>query len=325
MHTIEYKEYRQDPKAIFANYLIYRVWLAIITYGILAVCDLLRFRNTKLTLGKESLQFTTGIIAAKTRKADYRQVKSFEVSQSSLGKRLSYGTVTILLNDETKIVFKFASHPNQIVKILENRAHSLGASAVNVKTEEEGWRSLVTGIVNDVSIKEVQASCREGERPKFIIGDGINGVLAAFEDRCIVIKKGAMTSFMSSSFGGGRTATFSYRDITGIEYNSGIVTGVLEILTASYSGKETNSPWQFGNTRSAHELSNTLPWDKRFYNKVRPQIEWMKHRIQESKDPSALIQSSSAPSLQELSKLYKQGVLSDREFAEAKSKLISKL
>lgn len=197
-----------------------------------------------------------------------------------------------------------------------------------ITINEEEWNALITDKVNKASLREVQQSCRADEMPKYILGDGSTGVLAVFEDRCMVIKKGLGASFMSSSLGGGRVATFAYRDITGIEYNSGILTGVLEILTPSYTGKTTNSPWTFGNDKSAYELSNTLPWSKIFYNQVRPQIEWMQQRIQEVKSAGsqpAVAQVSSSDELSKLAALHKQGVLTDKEFAEAKQKLLSKL
>lgn len=197
---------------------------------------------------------------------------------------------------------------------------------LHIRNEEE-WKAIITGKVNSASLREVLESCRPGEMPEFILGDGANGVLAAFSDRCIIIKKGLGTSFMAGSFGGGRTATFAYRDITGIEYNSGMLAGVLEILTASYSGKATNSPWAFGSDRSAHESSNTLPWDKSFYNRVRPKIEWLKQQIQDSKYSQTVTSSSSdsiADEIAKLSELRKQGILSGDEFEAAKKRLINR-
>jgi hypothetical protein len=41
---------------------------------------------------------------------------------------------------------------------------------------------------------------------------------------------------MTGSLGGGRITTFHYTEITGIEYNAGMMMGVLEILTPSYQG-----------------------------------------------------------------------------------------
>lgn len=243
-----------------------------------------------------------------------------------------------------KLIGGISGSPERLSSVLEKRREvvtkhneehealertTVGREEPNSRTEPaDKWAALAIGKVNKASIREVEMSCRPGEMPEFILGDGINGVLAAFNDRCIVIKKGIGTSLMAGSLGGGRVATFSYRDITGIEYNSGIMTGVLEILTASYTGKATNSPWQFGNDRSAHESSNTLPWGKIFYNQVRPQIEWIQQKIHEAKSvgtQQVVAQVSSSDELTKLAALHKQGILTDKEFAEAKQKILGKL
>jgi hypothetical protein len=156
-------------------------------------------------------------------------------------------------------------------------------SSENTAQTEGGWEAVTIGKVNDATLNEVKANCAEGERPQYINSDGINGSLAIFEDRCLVIKKGLGTSFMSGRLGGGMSATFDYLDITGVEYNTGMLTGVLEILTASYSGRETNSPWDFKSDRGAHAASNMLPRDKIFYKGVRPYIEEMKQLIRLAK------------------------------------------
>lgn len=214
--------------------------------------------------------------------------------------------------------------------VQEEKQNSKEQQKQYAEAYNDKWQSIITGKVNKAALREIKSSCREGEMPEFILGDGINGVLAAFGDRCMVIKKGLGTSIMASSLGGGRVATFAYRDITGIEYNSGIMSGVLEILTASYTGKTTNSPWTFGNDRSAHESSNTLPWGKIFYSKVRPQIEWLKQKIVESKTSGnqSVPASQSLNATDELSKLanmHKQGILTDKEFEAAKHKIIGKM
>ncbi len=229
-----------------------------------------------------------------------------------------------------KVVEKMSGSP-QLLNYSEQKKNETrqkyGVDTAPPTISEEELQALTKGKVNKAAIHEVQKSCRPGEAPEFILGDGINGVLAAFGDRCMVIKKGLATSFMASSLGGGRVATFAYQDITGIEYNSGIMTGVLEILTASYTGKATNSPWAFGNDKSAHESSNTLPWGKVFYNQVRPQIEWMQQKIHEVKSGGAQVvtQLSSSDELTKLAALHKQGILTDKEFAEAKQKILGKM
>lgn len=189
----------------------------------------------------------------------------------------------------------------------------------------DALRSLVIGKINTATLKEITNSLKEDETPEFILCDGMSGTLVAFQDRCLVIKKGVLTSFMASSLGGGRTATFMYSDITGIEFNSGLVMGQLEILTASYTGKRTNSVWSFGKDNSAYEMSNVLPFTNDFYKKVRTQIEWLKNKVHEAKQAPKVTQHSASDELIKLAHLHDTGVLSDAEFAEAKSKLISRI
>lgn len=192
----------------------------------------------------------------------------------------------------------------------------------------EALRSLVVGKINNATLKEIEKSLRGDEQPEFILSEPLSGAgtLVAFQDRCLVIKKGVLTSLMTSSLGGGRTATFAYADITGIEFNSGLVMGQLEILTASYTGKKTNSVWSFGKENSAYEMSNVLPWANDFYKKVRPQIEWLKQRVQEVKSSDIHTESKSvSDELEKLGRLHAKGILSDAEFAEAKAKIITLL
>jgi len=101
--------------------------------------------------------------------------------------------------------------------------------------------------------------------------------------------------------------------------------GQLEILTASYTGKKTNSVWSFGKENSAYEMSNVLPFSNDFYKKTRVQIEWLKKKVQEAKLSSRTASYSATDDLKNLAHLHNTGVLSDTEFEEAKSRIIAKL
>ncbi len=173
---------------------------------------------------------------------------------------------------------------------------------------------------------------REGEKPEFIFGEINQGALVAFKDRCAIVKKGIGTSFLAGSLGGGRVATFAYRDITAIEYNSGMVNGVLEILTPSYQGSANKDFWsgtfsgRNSNSNDPHTLSNTLPLSRPIYSQVRSKIQWMQEQIAASKHGGSTSSGTDTVSqLERLTELHKSGVLSDTEFNEAKQKLLNKL
>ena len=195
--------------------------------------------------------------------------------------------------------------------------------------------------------------CHGDEQPWLILSSMNAGVLAAWDDRLAIIKTGALTSMMAGSFGGERAATFHYRDVTGIEYNSGLMNGVLEILTPSYSGTANKDFWRGtmqGRNADANDpftLSNTLPLMKADYKLLLPQINELRQRIGGSKNPTVYVSApppASAPPppppspppppppssgsddfvtrLRELADLRDAGVLTEEEFAAAKQRIL---
>lgn len=195
----------------------------------------------------------------------------------------------------------------------------------------------VGGAPSKKATQVITQHCQSNERPWLVINSGSAGVLAAFDDRLMVIKTGAVTSFMAGSLGGGRTATFHYSDVTGIEYNSGMLNGVLEVLTPSYSGGAQKDFWKGSNkSRNADSndpwtLSNTLPLPKHLHAEALPHLNELRSRIAAAKrtvvvtqapPPAAPAAGGLAAEIAELAALRDAGVLSEDEFAAAKAKLL---
>lgn len=173
------------------------------------------------------------------------------------------------------------------------------------------------------------------EKPLFIISTYLSamaGSLVAMDDRCILIKSGVLGGLMSGSLGGARVSTFYYRDITGIEYNSGMLNGVVEILTASYNGSANKDFWKGTNkSRNADSndpwtLSNTLPLPKAEYSIAKTQFDRLRGLISESKGSNSVrvpIQDKSlADEIEKLSSLLAKGLIDEDEFKEAKRKIL---
>ena len=136
---------------------------------------------------------------------------------------------------------------------------------------------------------------------------------------------------MAGSLGGERSATFFYTQITGMEYNSGIFNGVLEILTPSYDGSRNKDFWQgLTSSRNANSddpwtLSNTLPLSKDGYKTAKGMIDDLRRLVAEAHQPKtvqAAPSSNMASELVELSKLYESGLLTEEEFLAAKKKTL---
>ncbi len=184
----------------------------------------------------------------------------------------------------------------------------------------------------------IVAHCRPGEIPWLIIASLGEGVLAAFDDRLIIVKTGAITAFQAGALGGGRVTTFPYDHVTGIEYNSGLLTGVLEILTPSYSGTENKDYWRGlgrnpnSDVNNPRALSNTLPLDKPTHAQALPHLNELRQRISQSKRVHVTVEQpvpASAPApaglaeqLAQLAQLRDAGALDDAEFSAAKQRLL---
>lgn len=216
-----------------------------------------------------------------------------------------------------------------------SEAATVAARVESAKASE--WPGvIVRGKLGRKASEAILRQCHGDETPWLILTSSVGaGTLAAFADRLIVIKAGALTSFMAGSLGGERSATFHFTDITGIEYNSGFVNGVLEILTPSYSGTANHDFWSgVGKPRNAastdpYTLSNTLPLSKAEYNAYLADINELKARISRAKSPMSVSLPVSPPvdglaeQLQKLADLRASGVLSDGEFVTAKARLLA--
>lgn len=162
------------------------------------------------------------------------------------------------------------------------------------------------------------------------------GALIAFEDRCLIAKGGVVGSFMAGSLGGGRVTTFYFDQITGIEYNSGLAAGVLEILTPSYQGSANKDYWKglsSGGKRNLDDndpwkMSNTLPLGRAEYQSAKPLIDSLRKMISEFRRGGNSVPASPSRAtdlseeLLKLSELRDKGILTDEEFTNAKAKLL---
>jgi|OM-RGC.v1.004334233 hypothetical protein len=211
------------------------------------------------------------------------------------------------------------------------RARDVGRSEVEIigaPLKEVAWRTIDEHTTPD-------------ELPWFVINAGSAGFLAAFEDRLIVAKVGGMAGFMTGSMGGGRVTSFPYSDITNIEYNSGMMTGVLEVLTPSYQGTSNHDYWRSAGAgpnkagASPFTLSNCLPLPKAQHRIALPRLTDLQKKIIDYKRPTINVQHTpssitTAPpiglagELQNLANLHHQGILDEAEFAAAKQATISR-
>jgi hypothetical protein len=196
--------------------------------------------------------------------------------------------------------------------------------------------------VSNAAARAIARISNPGESPWLMVGTGIGleGVLVAFEDRLAIIKTGLLTSAMAGSLGGERTTVIDFTDITGIEYNSGIFNGVLEVLTASYEGSTNKDFWRGkrdprnSNSNDPHTLSNTLPLNKLDYKKGAAAIQDLRSRISKAKRRETSVVAnvtvpdgapSRADELKKFAELLAVGAITQDEFDAAKQRILDTL
>ena len=288
-----------------------------------------------------------------------KQMFSDDFRGESVGmSATAWRMLTLISQDGTMVKFGDLTQKRDVPRVLQVlahlREHGDGARARQYDTESEQQAAMdsasflddatvisnqiVGGEVSKKALEQIRKHARAGERPWFVLSSGTGGVLAAFDDRLLIIKTGALTSMMAGSLGGGRTTTFEFAHVTGIEYNAGMLSGVLEVLTPSYQGTANKDFWR-GTTRSRnadsndpYTLSNTLPLDRATYARAQDSLNELRRRIAESGRHTVVVQqsapattSSVAQELSDLAELHRTGVLSDEEFADAKAAVLARL
>jgi hypothetical protein len=283
--------------------------------------------------------------------ARYSEIQSLATSEQK-------GTIEIVRQDGRSMTFKqvpkedvgaiehYARHGQNtpaspaLLEALDNADAAVAVAAGRVESARNiDWpNTIVRGKPSRKASEAILRQCQEDQHPWLILtAAGGAGTLVAFEDRMAIIKTGALTSFMAGTLGGERSATFHYIDITGIEYNSGFLNGVLEVLTPSYQGSANRDFWQ-GSSQSRNAdsndpwtLSNTLPLTKIEYNDYLTEINELKARIRRAKQVNVQVVAPQAPAsasdglteqLKSLAQLRQAGALTDEEFTAAKARLL---
>lgn len=255
---------------------------------------------------------------------------------SKTGERTSFGTVSAAAADDVVAQLQAAIDAYTNTDVHGGIVHEREQS-------ETAWAEthFIEKTPGKKALQLIKENCGPGEAPWLVVhaSGQASGVLVVFRDRCMIIKAGGMTGFMAGTLGGARVTTFYYRDITGVEYNSGMLSGVLEILTPSYQGSANKDFWRGtlasrnADANDPFTLSNALPMDKRMYAKVLPYINQMRAMITQSRDPIAQqstestsrpAPSSMADELSSLAALHESGALTDAEFIEAKQNALQR-
>jgi hypothetical protein len=225
-------------------------------------------------------------------------------------------------------------------------------SAIGVKTTSADGENKSTSdqsalrVLPAKTLKIVRPHISQNEAVFLCLVGGFGQALIALGDRVLIAKAG----LMSGNVFGGKVNTFPYREITGVEIHTGMTTGVLVIQTPSFPGIQAGGYWTKGKGNPA-ELPNAIPLPNK--NVV---AAWQEHLAllrtgiasgglkpadttqhpdlgppifltpiappAPANAPDVPTSGGIADEIEKLAKLRDSGVLSDEEFAQAKTKLL---
>jgi hypothetical protein len=142
--------------------------------------------------------------------------------------------------------------------------------------------------------------------------------LVCLDDRLLILKRG----FYAGAAFGAMAATIFYRDVTGIQVRTHLVSGWIEISTPSFQGAERN---RTGTRRSSakHDVitqPNCVPVQRRYvalYHVALSELRGLIAHAKLEQDPRGVVAQ-----LERLAMLHRDGVVDDREFALAKSTIL---
>jgi hypothetical protein len=121
-----------------------------------------------------------------------------------------------------------------------------------------------------------------------VIG-GWHQAIVALKERLLVIKPGMVAG---ATFGA-RVTSFYYRDITGIEVNTGLISGVIEINTPAYQGTKQKDFWNVkDDDKNPFRVTNCLPVDRFELKEYKPYIDRLRKMIREAKQDRVIQQPS---------------------------------
>jgi hypothetical protein len=174
----------------------------------------------------------------------------------------------------------------------------------------------ILGRIGKSQLATVYQLCRPGELPRFVLAEGTNGALAAFADRCAIIKTGRMTTLMFSLGRAGRLNVFPYSEIAELRFVPRTFTGTLMIVPVSVVDDQDYR----GDIGNAYKRSDALPLSKAAYDDAREQLAWLRNQIAGRPTPPV----DFVGELERLAELWAEEALSDEEYEQAKRILLDR-
>jgi hypothetical protein len=126
---------------------------------------------------------------------------------------------------------------------------------------------------------------------------------------------------MSGNTFGGKTSSWEYRNVTGVQLTTGAMSGALVIRAA---GEDSVNATYWGSGKgSAQESPNAITFSTKPSQGVQQLVGELRQLVSAGqRSPSDVATTSLTDQLRELGELRESGVLTEEEFLTAKGKLL---
>jgi hypothetical protein len=187
-----------------------------------------------------------------------------------------------------------------------------------VRTRRFVRRPLVGGaeVLSRRLRRELEVSTQSGEQIHFCLRGELGNALVCLDDRLLILKRG----FHAGTTFGAMTATIFYPDVTGIQVRMHLVSGWIEISSPSFQGSDHRGRARSqGAGSSVFKQPNCVPVSRRHVGAYREALAELRRLVAVSKleQHNGLVDQ-----LERLATLRQRGLLDEREFSAAKSKLV---
>jgi len=167
--------------------------------------------------------------------------------------------------------------------------------------------------------RELDRSMHDGEAVRFCLRGDLGHALVCLDDRLVILKGG----FHAGTTFGAMSATIYYRDVTGIQVRTHLMSGWIEISSPSFQGRERKRSRQPRTSdRDVYKLPNCVPIHRRHADAYADPLARLRELVAAAKHeqrPAAAV----VDELERLAALRRDGWITEQEFAAAKDRLLA--
>lgn len=241
-----------------------------------------------------------------------------------VGTVRDWETVEFPIEKECQLILKCGINPSKgIVNIQDGMRTEVQSKFLNGNT-------IVADVIKatPITMDEQESDRTEQERKERICSvpeirkfEGARGrMLEVFEDKCILITRAGMGSFLTGNITDGEK-TIYYVDCIGVQFKrAGITLGYLQLETASNLGNNKRNNFFNENTFTFNPKSNEQMGYVADY--IKQQIELCKKSKSASNQATVIHQASAADELKKFKELLDSGIITQEEFDAKKKQLL---